>query len=143
MKMITKEEMQGSWNQLVGEVQKRYSNISGDELSAVKGNVNQLAGLIQRKTGVAKEEVEQFLDGIAGNASRSFDRISGAVQQYAGTAGEAVRDGYERLQERSHDGYEAARRVVKTSPVESMLVVFGVGLVAGLFAGASIFGRRV
>jgi len=137
--MITKEEMQGSWNQLVGEVQKRYSNISGDELAAVKGNVNQLAGLIQRKTGIAKEEVEQFLDGIAGNASRSFDRISGAVQQYAG---EAVRDGYERIQERSHEGYEAARRAVKTSPVESMLVVFGVGLVAGLFAGASIFGRR-
>ncbi|HBJ34142.1 MAG TPA: general stress protein CsbD [Planctomycetaceae bacterium] len=143
MKMITKEEMQGSWNQLVGEVQKRYSNISGDELAAVKGNANQLAGLIQRKTGIAKEEVEQFLDGIVGGASRSFDRISGAVQQYADTAGEAVRDGYERFQERSHDGYEAARRVVKTSPVESMLVVFGVGLVAGLFAGASIFGRRV
>lgn len=140
--MITKEEMQGSWNQLVGEVQKRYSNITGDELAAVKGNVNQLAGLIQRKTGVAKEEVEQFLDSVAGSASRSFDRISGAVQQYAGNAGEAVRDGYERLQERSQEGYQAARRAVKTSPVESMLVVFGVGLVAGLFAGASIFGRR-
>jgi len=140
--MITKEEMQGSWNQLVGEVQKRYSNITGDELAAVKGNVNQLVGLIQRKTGVTKDEVEQYLDGITSSASRSFDRISGAVMHAADSTGDVVRDGYEKLQERSQEGYEAARRVVKSSPVESMLVVFGVGLVAGLFAGASIFGRR-
>lgn len=140
--MITKEELQGSWNQLVGEIQKKYSSISGDDLSAVKGNVNQLVGLLQKKTGSTKEDIEQFLDSACGAATHSLNRLSGAVQQYAGNATEAVRDGYEHLQERSQEGYESARRMVKQSPMESMMVVFGVGLVTGLFAGASIFGRR-
>ncbi len=140
--MITKEELQGSWNHLVGEIQKKYSNVTGDDLAAVKGNVNQLVGLLQRKTGVAKEDIETYLSGLAGGTSESLNRISDAALQYADTARDAVRDGYEKLQESSQEGYDAARRVVQSSPVESMAVMFGVGLVVGLFAGASIFGRR-
>jgi ElaB/YqjD/DUF883 family membrane-anchored ribosome-binding protein len=42
----------------------------------------------------------------------------------------------------SHEGYDAARRAVRQSPAESLAVAFGVGIVAGLFVGASLFGRR-
>jgi uncharacterized protein YjbJ (UPF0337 family) len=140
--MMTKEEIQGSWNQIVGAIQKEYANITGDELAAVKGNVSQLVGLIQRKTGGAKQDIEAFIDKAASGASESAGRIADVAMRYADSAGEAVRDGYTRVQDASTGTYQAAGRMVKKSPVESMLVVFGIGMVAGLFAGASLFGRR-
>jgi uncharacterized protein YjbJ (UPF0337 family) len=140
--MMTNEEIQGSWNHLVGEIQKQYANITGDELSAVKGNANQLVSLIQRKTGGAKQDIEAFIDKAAAGASRSVDRIADVAMRYADSAGEAVKDGYSKVQDASAETYQAAGRMVKKSPVESMLVAFGIGMVAGLFAGASLFGRR-
>lgn len=140
--MMTKEEIQGSWDNIVGKVQEKYSQISGDELQAVRGNINQLIGLLNRKTGQSREEIERFLESATGAASGAFNRFAEAASDYAATAQQSMRQGYDRLLDSSHEGYDAARRVVRQSPAESLAVAFGIGIVAGLFVGASLFGRR-
>jgi uncharacterized protein YjbJ (UPF0337 family) len=141
-KMMTKEELQGSWEKIVGSVQEKYSQVTGDELQAVKGNFNQLIGLLHRKTGQTREEVEQFLESATGAASGTFNRLAETASDYAANAQQSMRQGYDRLLDSSHEGYESARRAVRQSPAESLAVAFGVGIVAGLFVGASLFGRR-
>lgn len=140
--MMTKEEMQGSWEKLVGSIQEKYSQVSGDELQAVKGNINQLIGLLHRKTGQSREEVERFIESATGSAAGTFSRFAETATDFASHAQQSMREGYDRLIGSSTEGYESARRVVRQSPAESLAVAFGVGIVAGLFVGASLFGRR-
>jgi uncharacterized protein YjbJ (UPF0337 family) len=139
---ITKEELQGSWDQLVGSIQKKYSDITGDELAAVKGNLSQLVGLINRKTGQSREEVEQYLSTLTSAGNDTIHRLADSAGRYATNAQEAVQVGYDRLRESSQEGYLTARRAVRQSPMESLAMAFGVGVVAGMFVGASMFGRR-
>lgn len=47
--MLTREELQGHWNQVKGQIQERWGEITNDELREVEGNTDQLVGLIQQK----------------------------------------------------------------------------------------------
>lgn len=139
---ITKEELQGSWDQVVGSIQKKYSDITHDELAAVRGNINQLVGLINRKTGQSREDVERYLSSLTAGGMDTLHRIADSASRYATQAQDAAYGGYERLVESSQGGMLQARQAVRQSPVESLAIAFGVGMVAGLFVGASVFGRR-
>lgn len=140
--MTTIEEIQGTWNQVVGAVKKKYANITGDDLAAVNGNIQQLAGLLQRKTGEAREDIESFLRTCSSSASTAMNRVADVAGDYAGRAGERMKEGYEYMQQASQDGYDAAQLQVRRRPFESMAIAFGIGVVAGLVTGASLFGRR-
>ncbi len=140
--MVTREEIQGNWNSFLGGVQKKYSEITGDDLASVKGNIQQMAGVIQRKTGQARDEIEKFLQSLTSDASGSIQHVSDMAENLASKANEGLRDGYNYVADRSHEGYETARQTVRQKPVETLAIAFGVGVVAGLIAGCSIFGRR-
>ena len=68
--MLTKEEMTGTWNDIKGRVKGEWGDITDDDLQQVEGNVDRLVGLIQKKTGVARTEIENTLrtlsEGTAG-----------------------------------------------------------------------------
>jgi uncharacterized protein YjbJ (UPF0337 family) len=140
--MTTKEEIQGTWNQVVGAVKKKYANITGDDLASVNGNIQQLAGLLQRKTGEAREDIEYFLRSCSTSASSAMNRVADVASDYAGRAGEGIKEGYEYMQHASQEGYDAAQQHVRHRPLESLAIAFGIGVVAGLITGASLFGRR-
>ncbi len=140
--MTTKEEIQGTWNQLAGAVKSKYSQITGDDLTGVQGNVQQLAGLIQRKTGKAREEIDEFLKAASRTSASAVDRISEATSDMATRASETIRDGYDYARDASRDGIKAASNTVQHHPAESLLMAMGIGVVAGLIIGASLFGRR-
>jgi len=140
--MTTKEEVQGTWNQVVGAVKKKYANITGDDLSSVNGNIQQLAGVIQRKTGEAREDIESFLRSCSSSASTTVNRVADVASEYASRANEGLKEGYEYIQHASQEGYDAAQQHVRQRPMESLAICFGIGVVAGLVTGASLFGRR-
>jgi uncharacterized protein YjbJ (UPF0337 family) len=56
--MVNAQTLKGSWNEVKGRLRTRWSQLSGDELGAFDGNVDQLVGLIQRKTGEARTAIE-------------------------------------------------------------------------------------
>ncbi len=140
--ITTKEEAQGTWNQLAGAVKTKYAQITGDDLAGVNGNIQQLAGLIQKKTGKAREEIDEFLRSVSGTAATTVGRISEAASDMATKATETLHDGYVYARETSRDGIKAATETVQHRPGESMLLAMGIGVVAGLIIGTTMCGRR-
>jgi uncharacterized protein YjbJ (UPF0337 family) len=56
---MNREIVEGNWNQLKGEVQKRWGKLTNDNLDQINGNRTKLLGVIQESYGVAKEEAEK------------------------------------------------------------------------------------
>ena len=140
--MTTMEEVQGTWNQLAGAVKSKYAQITGDDLAGVNGNIQQLAGVIQKKTGKAREEIDEFLRSVSNTTSTTVERISEAAFDMATKASETLRDGYDYAREASRDGIKTATETVQHRPGESMLLAMGIGVIAGLIIGSSMCGRR-
>ena len=140
--MPTKEEAQGTWNQLAGAVKSKYSQITGDDLAGVNGNIQQLAGVIQRKTGQAREEIDEFLRSASESTAGTVGKIAEAASDFANKAGETIRDGYDYAKDVSRDGIKAATDTVQQRPGESLLLAMGIGVVAGLIIGTSMCSRH-
>ncbi len=144
--MVSTQTLQGNWNEIQGKIRSKWGQLTSDDLAQFNGNVDQLVGLIQRKTGEAKERVEHFLTELTGDAGEGFAGATEAVREYTQKAAKAVsdtskqaadsmREGYNQAAEQVKHGYEEAEKIVKERPIESMLVVFGTGLLVGVCVG--------
>lgn len=56
------EQIAGKWKQFSGEVKKKWGELTDDELMQIKGSRDILAGKIQEKYGIAREEAETQVD---------------------------------------------------------------------------------
>ena len=56
------DQVAGKWKRLTGEVKKKWSSLTDDELIQVNGRREVLANKIQERYGIAKEEVEKQID---------------------------------------------------------------------------------
>ena len=62
---MNEDIIQGKWNQIKGEAQKRWGKITQDGFDQVNGNRTKLLGLIQESYGVAKDDAEsKFLQRL-------------------------------------------------------------------------------
>ena len=52
------EQIKGNWKQLTGQVKQKWGKLTDDDLDVAAGHREQLAGLIQERYGVVKEEAE-------------------------------------------------------------------------------------
>ena len=66
------EQIQGQWKQVTGRAKERWGELTDDDLDVVAGRRDQLAGLIQQRYGVAKEDAEQQLAEWQKSASDSW-----------------------------------------------------------------------
>jgi uncharacterized protein YjbJ (UPF0337 family) len=55
------DQIQGHWKQAMGHAQARWGQLTDDDLEVVAGRREQLAGKIQERYGLAKEEAEKQL----------------------------------------------------------------------------------
>jgi len=140
--MITKPDLHEDWNQLVGAVKGRYAQITNSDLASLKGDVQQLSKLIQRKTGQARHEVDAFLRSMSESANNTYDRFVDAAGDLNERAAESARDGYDYVRSTSRKGMETANDAVQTHPTQSLLIALGVGVATGLFLGISYLGGR-
>jgi len=139
--MDTKETVQGAWNEFAGAVQKKYSQITGDDLSAAKGNVQQLAGVIQRKTGQAREEIDAYLKTISSKTSNAVGSVSTLANEYMDKASEGIREGYDYAIDATQDTYKNAKESVRSRPAEAVAIAFGVGVAMGILGALSMCRR--
>ena len=63
------ETIKGSWKQLKGKAKERWGKLTDDDLDVVAGRRDELAGKIQERYGVAKEEAHSQLAAWARTAS--------------------------------------------------------------------------
>ncbi|MEX2171833.1 MAG: CsbD family protein [Pirellulales bacterium] len=131
--MITKEELQGSWNGIKGKLKERWGQITDNEWREASGNVDQLVGLIQRKTGEARTQIEGFIDRLVNHSST--DQITDEAAAYTAQATAAIQDFKERLSETMQEQLSQAEDLVRRRPTESLLAALGTGLVVGVVIG--------
>jgi uncharacterized protein YjbJ (UPF0337 family) len=126
--MVNQQVLGGNWHELRGKLKERWGSLTDDDLRSFSGDVEQLVGRIQRKTGEARDVIEDYLNQLtdegAGMAANVRDRIRGTAEG----ARDAARQGYESLRQ----GYAEAERVVHSRPGQSLAVAFGLGLATGL-----------
>jgi uncharacterized protein YjbJ (UPF0337 family) len=53
------DRIQGNWKQVVGKARAQWGKLTDDDLDVVAGRREQLAGKIQERYGIAKEDVER------------------------------------------------------------------------------------
>jgi uncharacterized protein YjbJ (UPF0337 family) len=56
------DQVVGDWKQFKGKVKEKWGKLTDDDLTAIAGKRDQLAGKLQEKYGYAKEQVERELD---------------------------------------------------------------------------------
>ncbi|MCA9132548.1 MAG: CsbD family protein [Planctomycetales bacterium] len=140
--MATKQELKGDWNTIAGNVKEKYGEITDDELRQVEGNAEQLVGLIQRKTGQAREQAEAYVDSLFRGEGSTSERVGQLAYEYAESTGRAVREGYEQLASRARQGYEQTTDAVAHRPMESVVAALSIGLITGLAIGLSVAAQR-
>ena len=129
--MITMEELSGTWNDIKGQVKQEWGNISDDEFKQVEGNVDRRVGLIQKKTGAARTEIEKTLRSWSQQSAGMLDNASQAVQGAAQAAQEYV----SQARDMASEQYGRAQDIVRQRPAESVIVSFGTGLLMGVVVG--------
>lgn len=56
------DQIQGNWKQVTGKVKEKWGKLTDDDLTTVAGKRDQLAGVLQNRYGLAKEQAEKELD---------------------------------------------------------------------------------
>ena len=132
----------GQWNQIADAVRERYKQITHEDLSRVQGNIQQLIGLVQQRTGESRELIEQYVRTIGDKAAGYVNRVYESTGELALTAADSLRDSYGRVSGGVTDGVESAKDSIQRRPMESVLTAFGVGVFAGVVAGLTFGSRR-
>jgi len=138
---INAQELQGQWNKLRGQVKERWGQLTDDDLQIQGGNVDQLVGRIQQRTGETREAVEKFLTDLTGRGASSVAQATEAVSNYAQQAGDRLRDSYGDIAEQARDRYDDMQDHVRHNPGQSVAAAFGIGVVAGLIVGLALRSR--
>ena len=56
------DRIEGNWKQFKGKAKEQWGNLTDDDLDVVAGKRDQLAGRIQERYGVAKDEANRQID---------------------------------------------------------------------------------
>jgi uncharacterized protein YjbJ (UPF0337 family) len=138
---INAQELQGQWNRLRGQVKEKWGQLTDDDLQIQGGNVDQLVGRIQQKTGEGREAIEKFLNDLTSRGGSAVAQAAESVSQFAQQAGDRLRDRYGDMADQARERYDMAQDMVRHNPTQSVAAAFGVGLVAGLIVGLALRSR--
>jgi uncharacterized protein YjbJ (UPF0337 family) len=138
---INAQELQGQWNKLRGQVKERWGQLTDDDLQIHGGNIDQLVGRIQQKTGEGREAIEKFLSDLTSRGSSAIAQATESFGGYAHQAGDRLREHYGQISDQARERYDMAQEMVRQSPAQSVAAAFGIGLVAGLIVGLAIRSR--
>jgi uncharacterized protein YjbJ (UPF0337 family) len=113
----------GNWNEIKSKLLEKWGQLTDDDCQQIGRDTEQLIGVIQQKTGEAREAIEKYLQEISGSAASKACNCA------------------RRAAEQARAGYDKAKCVVRDRPAESMLVCFGGGLVAGAVIALALRSR--
>jgi uncharacterized protein YjbJ (UPF0337 family) len=139
--MVNAQVLQGQWNQVRGELKKKWGQLTDDDLRFNNGNIDQLVGKIQQRTGEAREAIEQFLSEATAQGASAVAQAAGQVGQYARYAGDQVREGYNRISDQFGRGYDYSQEMIRENPGRSIATAFGVGVLLGVVVGMALRSR--
>ncbi len=62
------DRIEGNWKQIKGKAKVQWGKLTDDDLDVAAGNRQQLAGRIQERYGVTKDEAEKQVDSWGSSA---------------------------------------------------------------------------
>jgi uncharacterized protein YjbJ (UPF0337 family) len=66
------DRIKGNWKQVAGKVKSEWGKLTDDDIDVVAGHRDHLAGKIQERYGIAKEEAEKRLAAWESKVSDSW-----------------------------------------------------------------------
>ncbi len=144
--------LQGQWNQVRGQLKKKWSQLTEDDLKFANGNIDQLVGRIQHKTGEAREAIEGYLEELTAQGASAISQAADTAGRYARHATDSAREGYNRISEQVGEGYnrmsdqfgrqfDSSRELIRDNPARSVATAFGVGVLLGVVVGLAVRSR--
>jgi uncharacterized protein YjbJ (UPF0337 family) len=124
-----------NWDTLKGKILERWGQLTEDELLEVEGQLDQLVGLIQQKTGEARTQIKRVIEELNQEYGGKIHQAKETARQYAEHAQETMHDAAENVRHRAREGYDQASEVLRRRPAESVAVAFGTGLLVGVIVG--------
>jgi uncharacterized protein YjbJ (UPF0337 family) len=139
--MIRQEVLEGNWNEIKGKLRQHWGQLTEDDLPQTQGNIEQLVGAIQKKTGEGREAIEKYLEEAAENAGPVIARGAETARRFAQQAVESVGQTTKQATDQMRAGYIQAERFVRHRPTESLAACFGLGLITGVVLGLALRSR--
>ena len=130
--MINQQTLQGNWHEIQGKLRSKWGSLTDDDVKEFDGNVEQLVGKIQKKTGAARESIEAFFDQFTAEGASAVSRAGEAVRAYAQQATDAVQETSHQAAAPPREGYAEVEDMVRQRPAESLAVCFGAGVITGV-----------
>lgn len=59
---MNKDQFKGSWRQFKGELKKKWGEFTDNDLLEVEGDYDKFVGLMQKRYGDRKEEIERWTE---------------------------------------------------------------------------------
>ncbi|MDC6130914.1 CsbD family protein [Burkholderia gladioli] len=59
---MNEDKIKGQWKQLAGKLKAKWGKLTDDDLKVLDGNREYLAGRIQERYGIARDEVDKQLN---------------------------------------------------------------------------------
>ncbi len=59
---MNEDILKGKWEQLKGTVQKKWGELTNDEVTQIAGDSKKLSGLLQERYGHTKEDAEKEIN---------------------------------------------------------------------------------
>ena len=130
--MTNQQILEGNWNEIKGKLRQKWGELTDDDLPQIRGDAEQIIGIIQRKTGEAREAIEAYLQEVSGSAASAIGTAAAAVRDYTQHASENVQHTAKQAAEQVRAGCGGVERFVRDRPGEALAVCFGVGLISGV-----------
>jgi len=138
---INAQELQGQWNKIRGQVKEKWGQLTDDDLQIQGGNIDQLVGRIQQRTGEGREAIEKFLTDLTSRGGSTVAQATETVRDYAQQTAGRLREGYGQAVDRAREGYGDVEDMVRHRPGQSVATAFGVGMVVGIVVGLAFRSR--
>ena len=61
------DQIKGNWKQFQGKIREKWGKLTDDDMTTIAGKQDQLAGVLQQRYGIAKEQAEKEVDEFCRN----------------------------------------------------------------------------
>jgi uncharacterized protein YjbJ (UPF0337 family) len=138
---MNRQTIAGQWNEVKGKLRDRWGQLTDDDLDRFEGQVDQLVGFIQQKTGETREAIENYVHQSMESGASGISQAADVARRYAQRAGEALNEGSQQAAQTVRAGYIQSQRYVRKHPFESLSFCFGAGILTGLALGLTMRSR--
>jgi uncharacterized protein YjbJ (UPF0337 family) len=129
--MINQEALKGNWNHFKGVIRQKWGQLSDNDVAEFEGNVDELIGMIQQKTGEGREAVEKYLQDLTEGGGAAISQLAETARQYVQGATQSIQGSARHAADQVNQGLAGATCCVREHPAKSLAICFGAGVLAG------------